>query len=656
MSDIYTTLQVSPRKKRCPPLDDDSTTFTPKKLRKLAYVLSKPLLTPTEHPNRPPTPPPTSSRRSKTKPAVQFPDHLARLDRIHIALQQALSHALATCAVSPSSDTGIVRNVLNHLSLSTYTGLSTQFELDDLRRLCWVWEWDAKVLPSDPKSTNTTTTPEDDEENPFLVTPSSPGASSSLSAAAGDWTRGGMGIVLSSATHHSKRDRKRVPAYGIGIEVEMDIDKDMGGGMAAVARWTAAAETRRSEFRDKLRAWIDLHPDAPSVPQIPIADLPELAMPAKISALTRTLASASPKAAIKAMATALPPPVPSSPSRSPTKRALRDFAVPFPIPSSSSLSSTSLSSIANSPTKRNSVLFPMLRSDSPTKGLLFPQTPSRRAGAGADLFSPRTPASSIKSKSTTASEAPESTTGSTFDPSTPTHQRGKNASTAPETPTSSRRQALYERVRQKSLQASPTKTALSAEVRGGSGLTRDQVLRMGQEEMRRRCLLGRLGGVAESVWMLFSTPAAGSSATPTARKRRALPKQEVVTAVIKSSPVPISNAEAGESLAMLTKLCPFFIRELDIAGKEWLEMPAAKPDNNNNGNADLIESTPTKKKGGGGGSKSMPAPPPSPGPAVKGKHESAEELVTRSPRRVKREGGGLREVREIIRQELELQD
>lgn len=27
------------------------------------------------------------------------------------------------------------------------------------------------------------------------------------------------------------------------------------------------------------------------------------------------------------------------------------------------------------------------------------------------------------------------------------------------------------------------------------------MLKMGQEEMRRRCLLGRLGGVAESVWM-----------------------------------------------------------------------------------------------------------------------------------------------------------
>lgn len=66
-----------------------------------------------------------------------------------------------------------------------------------------------------------------------------------------------MGFVLSSATHYSRVDRKRVSAYGnhgIGIEVEMDIDKDMGGGMAAVAHWTAAAGKRRSEFRSKLES------------------------------------------------------------------------------------------------------------------------------------------------------------------------------------------------------------------------------------------------------------------------------------------------------------------------------------------------------------------------------------------------------------------
>ncbi|KAG6833719.1 hypothetical protein H0H87_001151 [Tephrocybe sp. NHM501043] len=614
MSDIYTSLQVSPKKKRCPPSEDDTTTFTPKKLR-LA----------------PPTPPATSSRRrAQTTAPSELPVHLTRLFRIHSALQHALSHALATCAVSPTSDTGIVRNVLNHLSLATYSGLATQFDTDDLRRLCWLWEWDAASPPASSPASTPTPTPasahaDDDEDNPFLITPPSPGASPA--SAGGEWTRGGMGLVLSPTTHHSKRDRKRVPAYGVGIEVEMDIDKDMRGGMAAVARWTAAAESRRSEFLAKLRSWIDLHPDASPPPPIPLADLPELAMPAKISALTRTLASASPKGNISSISF---PPVPSSPSRSPTKRALQDFAVPFPSSASAS-TFTSASALSFSPTKKNSVLFPV-PSKSPTK-LLFPQTPSRRGAAG-DLFSPRTPATSI----TSSSDAPP------FDPSTPTHQRGKGAATVPQTPTSSRRQALYDRVRQKSLTASPTKTP-SSEIKGGK-LTRDQMVKMGQEEMRRRCLLGRLGGVAESVWMLFSTPVAGSSATPTARKRRALPTQEVVTAVIKSSPVPISTAEASESLAMLSKLCPFFVKELTIAGKEWLEMPAANP-------------TPTTADADADATPSKPRAllaPPSPGPAIKGKHESAEALVTRSPRRVKRETGGLREVREIIRRELELQE
>ncbi len=84
-------------------------------------------------------------------------------------------------------------------------------------------------------------------------------------------------------------------------------------------------------------------------------------------------------------------------------------------------------------------------------------------------------------------------------PSTPVHQRGSTASTVPQTPTSSRRQALYERVRQRSLTSSPTKTPKHDIV--GAKLSREQMLKLGQEEMRRRCLLGRLPGVAESVWM-----------------------------------------------------------------------------------------------------------------------------------------------------------
>ena len=136
---------------------------------------------------------------------------------------------------------------------------------------------------------------------------------------------------------------------------------------------------------------------------------------------------------------------------------------------------------------------------------------------------------------------------------------------------------------------------------------------------------------------LFSSPV-GSSTTPTARKRRALPTSEVALAIVKSSPVPISSAEAHESLSLLTSLCPFFLKEMDIGGEEWLEMPAPTT-------TDSTEGSPSKL-----------AAPPSPGPPIKGKDESAEEVLNRSPRRVKKEAGGLRDVREIIRKELEIQD
>jgi hypothetical protein len=179
---------------------------------------------------------------------------LSRLYSIQTALQHALSHALATCAVSPSSDTGIVRNVLTHLSLATYSGLTTKFEVEDLRRLCWLWEWDGQSLPSpSAKPSSSTESVDDNDENPFLDEPKPPAA-----AVPKDWTRGSMGLVVSSTTHFQKSSGKRVPAYGIGIEVEMDIDKDMHGGMAAVARWTADSETRRARFRSKLQKWTEV--------------------------------------------------------------------------------------------------------------------------------------------------------------------------------------------------------------------------------------------------------------------------------------------------------------------------------------------------------------------------------------------------------------
>ena len=136
---------------------------------------------------------------------------------------------------------------------------------------------------------------------------------------------------------------------------------------------------------------------------------------------------------------------------------------------------------------------------------------------------------------------------------------------------------------------------------------------------------------------LFTNPASGSAGSSTSRKRRALPSSDVAAAILKSSPVPISDAEAYESINMLVKLCPFFLKQMDIAGEEWLEMPAQNPAPTS---PEKSEATPRK-------------PPSSPG-KTRGKEESAHEVLTRSPRTVKRDTGGLREVRERIRRELEL--
>ncbi|KAG6336343.1 hypothetical protein ID866_2738 [Astraeus odoratus] len=604
MSDIYTSLNVSPRKKRQLANSDDELTVTPKKLRTA------------------PITPPKSAHRSTSKLAVpSLPSHLSRLATIQTALEHALSHALATCAVSPS-ETGIVRNVLNHMSIASYSGLSIKFDVDDLKRLCWLWEWDGKPLPADKGKLKAT-----EDDNPFLDSPSAP-------LPPKDWTRGAMGLVISPTSHYSKAVGKRVSVYGLGIEVEMDIDKGMGGGMAAVARWTADADKRRAEFQSKLHRWVKLHPDSVPVPDVPMADLPVLSTQMiKASSLTRTLASASPKGAdiLKNMV----PSSPTSPSKSPkspVKRSIasRESALPFP------------------------PMNPQSKTISPMKSSLpFPQTPSshqRRLNPLVGLLTPKTP----------SRQQLEGDSDSL--PTTPVSQRGATAETAPPTPSTSRRQALYERVRLRSLTTSPTK-AKNAEVIG-SKLTKDQIQKMGQDEIRRRCLLGRLGGVAESVWMLFSAPG-GQTPISASRKRKALPTSEVAAAVIKSSPVPMSTMEAVESLKLLTTLCPFFLRQFDVGGEEWLETPtaAALISESLASPCDHPQSSPTKASS----SKLVPPlspgsrlfgtaniPPPSPG--SKARINSAEEVHTRSPRRVKREAGGLREVREIIRRELELQD
>ena len=213
-----------------------------------------------------------------------------------------------------------------------------------------------------------------------------------------------------------------------------------------------------------------------------MADLPQLIAPAKPSKLTQLLASASPKApsSVKILST---PPSPTSPTKS--SRA----SLPSKAPKVSSV----LSDFDLRHTPSSSKSSASRAQSTATNFIQFPKTPSRRALLDdlTGLLTPRTPSTS-----------PSKAEPSDSLPSTPAHQRGSNAATFPQTPTSSRRQALYERIRHKSLTNSPVKTPSKSKDIIGGKLSRDRLLKLSQEEMRRRVLLGRLEGVAESVWML----------------------------------------------------------------------------------------------------------------------------------------------------------
>lgn len=400
-----------------------------------------------------------------------MPESLARFQSIQNSLHHALSHALATSAVSPSEN-GVVPNVLNNHTLTAAAGLRRTCTLDDIKRLCWLWEWDGRSLPR----------ADADDDNPFLEGTSGSSTSLSSEPPSKQWTRGAMGLVITPTTHLSKVAGKRVPAYGIGIEVEMDIDKEMGGGMAAVARWTAGRERRMKELTRKLNRWVELHKEANTVPPLPLADLPPLVTLApKQSALTQRLASLSPKSP-RTLSSSTPGTlqVPSSPTRSsptkpratPGKRTIKEFAIPFPI--------TPIS-LPRHKNKDTSLSTPFKAG--------VPQTPSTQR-THSTVTTPSTPRTSTISFPSTPSSSR---------PSTPVHQTGSDAATVPATPTTSRRAALYERIRKKS-ESVPT-TPTKAKITSAAGMSRDQLLKLGQEEIRRRCLLGRLGGVAESIWM-----------------------------------------------------------------------------------------------------------------------------------------------------------
>ncbi|KZW04387.1 hypothetical protein EXIGLDRAFT_828264 [Exidia glandulosa HHB12029] len=623
-------LSVSPRKRRV--LLDDSVT-TPKRQRILTQ-----------------TPTPATSSRARGPSAL--PAEFAHIHALQRAITSALSQALAQSALSPDYDTGRLPNVVNHVGLASSAaavGLKYNPTQEDIKRLCWLWEWDAEALPRSAAEPRTPpklalalpksplAAHDDDDENPFLD--ASP-VIKTPSKQSKDWLRGGMGFIVTPTTHLNREERKRVPAYGIGVEVDVagDINAGLaygsgigGGGMASVARWAAAGETRKALLKTKLDRWIQLNSDKSPVPLPPLADLPPLTpgatLPASENAkherTKKFLSSPSPGG--NGSLRSKPPgrETPGSPTRSssPTKRL---FGLGVATGGSSRVVSTPsrLNAKAEAQEKEFAIPFP------PTPSSSEPQTPSKHADndGGSRPVTPVHPRSGGQELTTpTSSRTPSSATEQVA--STP------------------RQRALAERIRLRSLSSTPTsKRISSAPSTPGSGsggmLGKGKSDALRKAENRRLCLLGRLTGVAESVWMSFSgaSVAAGGSGLSMSRARRAKPMNEMVRAVVKSSPVPISEAEAHESLTMLTELCPFFLTCVAIQGEEWLEMPSSS--SSASGSSSLSASASTSR-----------TPPSSPGAG-----RVLDEIRTRSPRHVKNEAGGLREVRERIKRELDKAD
>lgn len=158
---------------------------------------------------------------------------------------------------------------------------------------------------------------------------------------------------------------------------------------------------------------------------------------------------------------------------------------------------------------------------------------------------------------------------------------------------------------------------------------------------------------------------------PSASRRKTLRLDEMAEVVVKSSKTPISHAEAESSLIMLTELCPFFLTKKVVSKVDYLEMPsqvqhqvppAFSPGTNSTvaGTDEASAAVPSPA------SRSTRASTPpnrgpaagmgitSPSPRARARLGAGNEIAgPASPGRVRR-NGGLREVRERIRKELDV--
>ncbi|CUA77137.1 hypothetical protein RSOLAG22IIIB_06528 [Rhizoctonia solani] len=602
--------------------------------------------------------------------SVPLPSHLSRMIATHTALESTLSLSLATSSRAPSQITGHLPAITNTVAIES-AGLRVRCGVEELRRLCWLWEWDGCTLPQSANEDHNVIARsvgplvDSSEDNPFLDsnTPRKPVPAPAPPPI--DWVRGGMGLIVTPTTQLQRAEGRRVPAYGIGIKVEVTPDESVGVALSAVAKWTADSHLRRKELTDKLHQWVKLNevsqitPKANKtkrlrslspvpIPPIPFADLPPLSSISITSTPSTQRILQSPS---KGMF--------STPSRgtvsTPTfARRQGGFATP----------STSGRSIFATPSHRKGGIFATPTSvhrsgagtPSARKGIFDaapPMTPTSRA-AGVPL--PLTPATTPSLYSSSASESGDSrpctpctnralfkVSQDNLDPQTPRKDKDANAS-VPKTP---RQAALAERLRQRSL-ATPGKTTV---VTLGYDAETDTIrtAEATPAELRRRCLLARLPDAAETLLAMFAS-------------RRIIPLREAARSIVSASRV--TTQEAEDEIRMLADMCPKFLRIRVVERDEWVErgtgVIAGKAANPGVSKSSVQPVSSPARKGVSSPSAKAPSTPARNGSRATGGAKpvattpSSGSPASATPRKAKEvEAFGLREIRELVRRELE---
>ncbi|KAG9077127.1 hypothetical protein FS749_011019, partial [Ceratobasidium sp. UAMH 11750] len=514
---------------------------------------------------------PSSPATPRAK-SIPLPSHLSRLITAHTAIETSLSLSLATSSRAPSAETGHLAAITNTVALET-AGLRVRLGVEEIRRLCWLWEWDGDALPEDkpPKPSARAVGPIEDssEDNPFLENNTPRKSVPTPAPPPTDWVRGGMGLIVTPTTQLQRAQGRRIPAYGIGIKVEVALEKSTGVALSAVAKWTADSHPRRKELTDKLQNWVKLHeasqvtPKANGktkrlrslsptpVPHIPLADLPSLASIPITSTPSTLRTMQTPSKGLFS--------TPSRGSISTPSFARRDGGFSTPTSSARSAFATPKSStggIFATPTSAH-------RSLAGTPSIIKrafvapPMTPTTRA-AGIPLPpTPATPSTYYSSASESGDSRPCTPSinrvlfQSGLEPQTP--QRDK--SSTPSAPTTPRQAALAERLRQKAL-ATPNGKTTTVTLAYDAETNTIHTADLTPAQLRRRCLLARLPDAAETLLAIFAT-------------RRVVPLGEATRAIVSASRV--TTGEAEDEVKLLAELCPKFLKVRVVGKEEWIE-------------------------------------------------------------------------------------